>query len=420
MAGHRTSLETIVSNPDQVPSVRIPAALPDGVSQATIGVRGGLLRSNFDETAEAMFLTSGYVYESAAVAEGSFTGEVDRFVYSRYGNPTVTMFEERLRLLEGAPAAFATASGMAAVFTSLGALLGAGDRLVASRSLFGSCFVVCNEILPRWGVETVFVDGDDLAQWEQALSVPTTAVFFETPSNPMQSLVDITAVSELAHTAGAKVVLDNVFATPLLQQGIPLGVDVVVYSATKHIDGQGRVLGGAILGDKEYIDGPVQKLMRHTGPAMSAFNAWVLVKGLETMAVRVEHSNNSAFRIAEFLESHPAVSWVRYPYLSSHPQYDLAKRQMSGGGTVITFALDCPDDKAKQRAFEVLDKLQLIDISNNLGDAKSLVTHPATTTHRAMGPEGRAAIGLGDGVVRISVGLEGTEDLIADIDRALS
>ena len=401
-------------------SVRVPAALPDSVSQATIGVRGGLLRSNFDETAEAMFLTSGYVYESAAVAEGSFTGEVDRFVYSRYGNPTVTMFEERLRLLEGAPAAFATASGMAAVFTSLGALLGAGDRLVASRSLFGSCFVVCNEILPRWGVETVFVDGDDLAQWEQALSVPTTAVFFETPSNPMQSLVDITAVSEIAHAAGAKVVLDNVFATPLLQQGIPLGVDVVVYSATKHIDGQGRVLGGAILGDKEYIDGPVQKLMRHTGPAMSAFNAWVLVKGLETMAVRVEHSNNSAFRIAEFLESHPAVSWVRYPYLSSHPQYDLAKRQMSGGGTVITFALDCPDDKAKKRAFEVLDKLQLIDISNNLGDAKSLVTHPATTTHRAMGPEGRAAIGLGDGVVRISVGLEGTDDLIADIDRALS
>ncbi len=275
-------------------SVRIPAALPEGVSQATIGVRGGLLRSNFDETAEAMFLTSGYVYESAAVAEGSFTGEVDRFVYSRYGNPTVSMFEERLRLLEGAPAAFATASGMAAVFTSLGALLGAGDRLVASRSLFGSCFVVCNEILPRWGVETVFVDGDDLAQWEQALSVPTNAVFFETPSNPMQSLVDIAAVCELAHAAGAKVVLDNVFATPLLQQGIPLGVDVVVYSGTKHIDGQGRVLGGAILGDKEYIDGPVQKLMRHTGPALSAFNAWVLVKGLETMAIRVEHSNNSA------------------------------------------------------------------------------------------------------------------------------
>ena len=401
-------------------SVRTPKALPDGVSQATVGVRGGILRSGFDETAEAMYLTSGYVYESASDAEKSFTGDLDRFVYSRYGNPTVTMFEERLRLIEGAPAAFATASGMAAVFTSLGALLAAGDRLVASRSLFGSCFVVCNEILPRWGVETVFVDGDDLAQWERALSVPTQAVFFETPSNPMQSLVDIAAVAELAHAAGAKVVLDNVFATPLLQQGIPLGVDVVVYSGTKHIDGQGRVLGGAILGDKDYIDGPVQKLMRHTGPAMSAFNAWVLLKGLETLAIRVEHSNSAAQWIAEFLESHPAVSWVRYPFLVSHPQYDLAKRQMAGGGTVVTFALDCAESAAKQRAFEVLDKLELINISNNLGDAKSLVTHPATTTHRAMGPEGRAAIGLGDGVVRISVGLEGTDDLIADIDQALS
>ena len=405
------------------PSVRTPKRLPDGVSQATIGVRGGILRSGFDETAEAMFLTSGYVYPSAAVAEQSFTGELDHFVYSRYGNPTVSMFEERLRLIEGAPAAFGTASGMAAVFVSLGALLGAGDRLVAARSLFGSCFVVCNEILPRWGVETVFVDGDDLSQWEQALadpSKPTRAVFFETPSNPMQSLVDIAAVTELAHAAGAKVVLDNVFATPLLQQGFPLGVDVVVYSGTKHIDGQGRVLGGAILGDQEYIDGPVQKLMRHTGPAMSAFNAWVLLKGLETLAVRVEHCNASAQRIAEFLEGHPAVKWVRYPFLASHPQHDLAKRQMSGGGTVLTFELDCPASAAKERAFEVLDKLRLIDISNNLGDAKSLVTHPATTTHRAMGPEGRAAIGLGDAVVRISVGLEGTDDLIADIDQALS
>lgn len=401
-------------------SVRTPKALPDGVSQATVGVRGGMLRSGFEETAEAMYLTSGYVYGSAAVAEKSFAGELDHYVYSRYGNPTVSVFEERLRLIEGAPAAFATASGMAAVFTSLGALLGAGDRLVAARSLFGSCFVVCSEILPRWGVQTVFVDGDDLSQWERALSVPTQAVFFETPSNPMQSLVDIAAVTELAHAAGAKVVLDNVFATPLLQQGFPLGVDVVVYSGTKHIDGQGRVLGGAILGDREYIDGPVQKLMRHTGPAMSAFNAWVLLKGLETLAIRVQHSNASAQRIAEFLNGHPSVRWVRYPYLPSHPQYDLAKRQMSGGGTVVTFALDCPEDVAKQRVFEVLDKMRLIDISNNLGDAKSLVTHPATTTHRAMGPEGRAAIGLGDGVVRISVGLEDTDDLIADIDRALS
>lgn len=403
-----------------VPSVRIPAPLPDGVSQATIGVRGGLLRSGFDETAEGLYLTSGYVYGSAAEAEKAFTGEIDRFVYSRYGNPTVAMFEERLRLIEGAPAAFATSSGMAAVFTGLGALLGAGDRLVAGRSLFGSCFVVCNEILPRWGVETVFVDGEDLDQWEQALSKPTTAVFFETPSNPMQSLVDIAAVSEMAHAAGAKVVLDNIFATPLLQQGLPLGVDVVIYSGTKHIDGQGRVLGGAILGDKEYIDGPVQTLMRHTGPALSPFNAWVLLKGLETLSIRVGYSTASALRVAEFLEGHPGVRWVRYPYLASHPQHDLAKRQMSGGGTVVTFELDAPEGMGKQRAFEVLDKLAIIDISNNLGDSKSLITHPATTTHRAMGPEGRAAIGLGDGVVRISVGLEGTEDLIADLDRALS
>ncbi|MDD7811843.1 O-succinylhomoserine sulfhydrylase [Mycobacterium sp. CSUR Q5927] len=400
-------------------SVRVPKPLPDGVSQATLGVRGGLLRSQFDETAEALFLSSGYVYESAAAAEQAFTGEVDRFVYSRYGNPTVSMFEERLRLIEGAPAAFATASGMAAVFVSLGALLGAGDRLVAARSLFGSCFVVCNEILPRWGVETVFVDGDDLQQWEQALSVPTQAVFFETPSNPMQSLVDIAAVTELAHAAGAKVVLDNVFATPLLQQGFPLGVDVVVYSGTKHLDGQGRVLGGAILGDQDYIDGPVQTLMRHTGPALSAFNAWLLLKGLETLAVRVDYANAAALRIAEFLEQHLAVRWVRYPFLASHPQHDLARKQMSGGGTVITFELDAPASTAKQRAFELLDKLSLIDISNNLGDAKSLITHPATTTHRAMGPEGRAAIGLGDGVVRISVGLESTDDLIADLDQAL-
>ena len=404
-----------------VPSVRTHAALPEGVSQATIGVRGGLLRSAFEETAEGLFLSSGYVYASAAEAEKAFTGDIDRYVYSRYGNPTISMFEERLRLIEGAPACFATATGMAAVFTSLGALLAAGDRLVAARSLFGSCFVVCNEILPRWGVETVFVDGDDLSQWQEALSVPTQAVFFETPSNPMQQLVDIAAVSELAHAAGAKVVLDNVFATPILQQGFPLGADVVVYSGTKHIDGQGRVLGGAILGGKQYIDESVQKLMRHTGPALSPFNAWILLKGLETLAVRVNYQNESAQRIAEFLENHPAVSLVRYPFLESHPQYDLAKRQMSGGGTVVTFELSSAGNPAaaKERAFEVLDKLRIIDISNNLGDAKSLITHPATTTHRAMGPEGRAEIGLGDGVVRISVGLEGTDDLLDDLDQAL-
>ncbi|MBE7160949.1 MAG: O-succinylhomoserine sulfhydrylase [Williamsia herbipolensis] len=394
--------------------------LPDDVAADTIGVRGGLMRSGFDETSEAMFLNSGYVYDSAAAAERAFTGEDERFVYSRYGNPTVAMFQERLRLLEGAEACFATASGMAAVFVSLGALLGAGDRLVASRSLFGSCFVVCNEILPRWGVETVFVDGEDLSQWEEALSVPTTAVFFETPSNPMQSLVDVRRVSELAHAAGAKVVLDNVFATPLLQRSLDLGADVVVYSGTKHIDGQGRVMGGAVLGSKEYIDEPVQKLMRHTGPAMSPFSAWTLLKGLETLRLRVEASVASALRVAQFLEDDPRVKWVKYPFLASHPQHELARSQMSGGGTVVTFELNDRDGvSGKQRAFEVLDALRVIDISNNLGDAKSLITHPATTTHRAMGPDGRAAIGLSDSVVRLSVGLEAIDDLLADLDRAL-
>ncbi|WP_072803866.1 O-succinylhomoserine sulfhydrylase [Rhodococcoides yunnanense] len=394
--------------------------LPAGVGQGTLGVRGGLMRSGFDENAEALYLSSGFVYESAGAAEQAFTGEIDHFVYSRYGNPTVKMFEERLRLIEGAEACFGTSSGMSAVFTALGALLKAGDRLVAARSLFGSCFVVCNEILPRWGVETVFVDGEDNAQWEEALSVPTTAVFFETPSNPMQSLVDVERVSELAHAAGATVVLDNVFATPLLQRSLELGADVVVYSGTKHIDGQGRVLGGAILGSKEYIDGPVQTLMRHTGPALSPFNAWTLLKGLETMPVRVRHSTQSALEIARFLEGHKAVSWVKYPYLESHPQHELAKKQMSGGGTVVTFELDAPGGEGKKRAFELLDALKVVDISNNLGDAKSLVTHPATTTHRAMGPEGRAAVGITDGVVRISIGLEDTADLIADLDQALS
>ncbi|MBV6759559.1 O-succinylhomoserine sulfhydrylase [Rhodococcus opacus] len=394
-------------------------ALPDDIGQGTISVRGGTLRSGFEETSEAIFLNSGFVFESAGAAEASFTGDIDHFVYSRYGNPTVKMFEERLRLIEGAEACFGTASGMSAVFTALGALLKAGDRLVAARSLFGSCFVVCNEILPRWGVETVFVDGEDLDQWEKALSEPTTAVFFETPSNPMQTLVDVPRVAELAHAAGAKVVLDNVFATPLLQRSLELGADIVVYSGTKHIDGQGRVLGGAILGPKDYIEGPVQNLMRHTGPALSPFNAWTLLKGLETMPIRVRHSVGSALEIAQFLEGHSAVDWVKYPYLESHPQYDLAKRQMSGGGTVVTFALNASESEAKKRAFELLDGLRLVNISNNLGDSKSLITHPATTTHRAMGPEGRAAVGITDGVVRLSVGLEDTADLLTDLEQAL-
>ncbi|RMI31867.1 O-succinylhomoserine sulfhydrylase [Nocardia stercoris] len=395
--------------------------LPEGVGLSTLGVRGGLMRSGFEETSEALYLTSSFVFADAASAEAALAGDLDHFVYSRFRNPTVSMFEERIRLIEGAEACFATSSGMSAVFTALGALLGAGDRLVAARGLFGSCFVVCNEILPRWGVETVFVDGEDLDQWEAALSEPTTAVFFETPANPMQSIVDVARVSELAHAAGATVVLDNVLASPVLQRSLDLGADVVVYSGTKHIDGQGRVLGGVILGSQEYIEGPVQKLMRNTGPGLSPFNAWVMVKGLETMPMRVRHCSASALRIAEFLEQHPAVRWVRYPYLPSHPQYELAKRQMSAGGTVVTFELVADDEAmAKKRAFALLDALRVIDISNNLGDTKSLITHPATTTHRSMGPEGRAAAGITDGVVRISVGLEDVEDLLSDLDQALS
>ncbi|MFC7488226.1 O-succinylhomoserine sulfhydrylase [Knoellia sp. CPCC 206453] len=382
----------------------------------TLAVRGGLTRSDFDETSEAMFLTSGFVYESAEQAEAAFKDEIEKFIYSRYGNPTVSMFEERLRLLEGAEACFATASGMAAVWVALAALCGKGDRIVSSRALFGSCFVIIDEILPRFGVEAVFVDGPDLAQWEEALSVPTAAVFFETPSNPMQELVDIEAVSRLAHAAGAKVVVDNVFGTPVFSRPLEHGADIVVYSATKHIDGQGRVLGGAVLGPAEFIDGPVKNLMRHTGPAMSPFNAWVLVKGLETMSLRVAQMSANALRLGQHLEGREGIVKVIYPMLESHPQHELAQRQMTGGGTVITFEVE----GGKDVAFKVMNALQLVDISNNLGDAKSLVTHPATTTHRRLTPEARAAVGITDGTIRISVGLEAVEDLIEDVEAALA
>ena len=382
----------------------------------TLAVRGGLARSDFDETAEALFLTSGFVYDSAEQAEAAFKDEIDKFIYSRYGNPTVRMFEERMRLVEGAEACFATASGMAAVWVALAALCGQGDRLVSSRALFGSCFVIVDEILPRFGVETVVVDGPDLEQWREALSVPTTAVFFETPSNPMQELVDVRAVADLAHAAGAKVVVDNVFGTPVFSKPLPLGADVVVYSATKHIDGQGRVLGGAVLGTEEFIDGPVKNLMRHTGPAMSPFNAWVLVKGLETLSLRVNRQHENAIVLATALETHPRVTTVLHPWLPSHPQHDLARSQMGGGGSVVTFVID----GGKDEAFRVMNALEVVDISNNLGDAKSLVTHPATTTHRRLTPEARAAVGITDGTIRISVGLEDPLDLVEDVVTALA
>lgn len=387
----------------------------DAFRPDTLAVRAGLMRSGFDETAEAVYLTSGFVYSSAEEAEAAFKDEIEKFIYSRYGNPTVAMFEERMRTIEGAEAAFATASGMAAVFVALAALCGAGSRLVASRALFGSCFVIVDEILPRWGVETVLVDGPDLAQWEAALNRETTAVFFETPSNPMQELVDIAEVSRLAHAVGAKVVVDNVFGTPVFSKPLDHGADIVVYSTTKHIDGGGRVLGGVVLGLKHFIEGPVKNLMRHTGPSMSPFNAWVNLKGLETLRLRVGQQARSALALAEYLESHPRVTDVRYPWLPSHPQYALAQRQMLGGGTVVTFTID----GRKAEAFKVMNALRIVDISNNLGDAKSLTTHPATTTHRRLTPEARVAAGITDGTVRISVGLEDTEDLLADLEQAL-
>jgi O-succinylhomoserine sulfhydrylase len=382
----------------------------------TIAVRAGVARSGFNETSEALYLTSGFVYDSAEAAEAAFAGESDRFVYSRYGNPTVRAFEERIARIEGAEAAFATGSGMAAVWVALAALLGNGDRVVSSRSLFGSCFVILDEILPRFGVETVFVDGPDLEQWQAALAQPTSAVFFETPSNPMQELVDIRAVSDLAHAAGAQVVVDNVFGTPVLSRPLEHGAEIVVYSATKHIDGQGRTLGGAVVGSREFIDGPVQNLMRHTGPAMSPFNAWVLVKGLETLSLRVERMERTALTVALFLEAHPRVTRVVHPFLPSHPQHELARRQMLGGGTVVTFEID----GGKAAAFAVMNRLQVVDISNNLGDAKSLITHPATTTHRRLTPEARAAVGITDGILRISLGLEDARGLVTDLDRALA
>ncbi len=385
----------------------------------TTSVRGGLTRSAFFETSEALFLNSGYVYDSAESAEAAFKGDIDRFVYSRYGNPTTAMFEERLRLLEGAEACTATTTGMAAVYMALVASLSPEDRLVAARSLFGSCFVICDEILPKWGVKTTFVDGDDMQQWKEALAEPAAAVFFETPANPMQTLVDITAVSDLAHAAGATVILDNGFLPIGMQHGLRLGADVIVYSATKTIDGQGRVMGGAILGPTEFISGPVRTLLRHTGPTLAPFNAWILLKGLETAAIRTAHSSHSADRVARFLTDHPAIAWVRYPYCETHPQHDLAIRQMKAGGTVVTFALSAANSTGKHAAFRFMNQLQLIDISNNFGDTKSLIAHPATTTHRAMGPEGRAAIGLDDSVLRLSVGLEHPDDLITDLTTAL-
>ncbi len=385
-------------------------------AESTLLIRGGLTRTSFDETAEAIFPTSGYVYHTAAEAEAAFKGETERYIYSRYGNPTVTMFEERLRLIEGAEACMATSSGMAAVFASLASLVKAGDRVVGSRALFGSCNVILTEILPRLGVETVLIDGTDLDEWAAALSEPTVATFIESPSNPGLQIIDVAAVAELTHAAGGRLIIDNVFATPVLQKPLTLGADVVVYSATKHIDGQGRVLGGAVLSTVEYVDEFLMPFLRHTGPSLSPFNAWTLVKGMETLRLRVDASSASALAIAAELEGHTKLSSVSYPGLDSHPQHELAMRQMSAGGTVVVINID----GGKEETFRFLDQLRLFDISNNLGDTKSLVTHPATTTHRRIGEEGRALVGIGESLVRLSIGLEDRGELLEDLHQALA
>jgi len=394
----------------------MPKSLPPReLRPATLLVRGGTMRSSMDETSEALFLTSGFVYDSAEQAEATFNGTQAHYQYSRFGNPTVAMLEQRLALLEGAEACRMTATGMAAVHAAMLSHLKAGDRVVASRALFGSCHWIVSSLLPRYGIESVFVDGGDLAQWQAALAQPTALVLLETPSNPMLEMVDLAAVADLAHKAGAIVVVDNVFATPLLQQPLKFGADVVVYSCTKHMDGQGRVLGGAVLGSKKWVEEVLQPFTRNTGPAISPFNAWVILKGLETLSLRVNAMCRSAEQVADFLAERPEVSRALYPFRADHPQQALALRQMSGGGTLVTFELR----GGKDAAFRFCNALQVIDVSNNLGDAKSMVTHPATTTHMRIGAEERARLGIGDGTIRLSVGLEDVADLIDDLAEAL-
>jgi O-succinylhomoserine sulfhydrylase len=383
---------------------------------ATKLVRGGLDRSPHGETSEALFLNSGFVYDEPETAERRFAGEDDGYVYGRYGNPTVTMFEQRLALLEGAEACYALASGMASVFGALACQLKAGDHLVASRALFGSCYQVVTSILPRFGIRTTLVDGSDLAAWREAITSETSCVFLETPSNPTLEVIDLEAVCGIARAKGATVVVDNIFATPILQRPLTYGADVVVYSGTKHMDGQGRVLGGAIMSTRKFKEEMLKPFLRHTGPSISPFNAWVLLKGLETMKLRVEAQSRSAQVIAEALAAMPGVTRVLYPHLDSHPQVALSRKQMTLGGTMVTFEVA----GGKQKAFNALRHLGIIDISNNLGDAKSLMTHPASTTHRNIGAEARAMMGITDGMLRLSVGLEDTGDLMGDLKQALA
>lgn len=384
-------------------------------SPETLLVHGGQLRTGFGETAEALFLTQSYVYETAEQAEARFKDEEPGFIYSRFSNPTVAMFEERMRLLEGAEACRATATGMAAVTSALLCYLKAGDHIVASRAMFGSCRYVVEELCPRFGISSTLVDGRDIEAWRKAIRPNTKAVFFETPANPTLDIVDIPAVAQLAHDVGALVFVDNVFATPLLQKPLQLGADVVLYSATKHIDGQGRCLGGVVLCSEKFLKDHLHNFLRQTGPSLSPFNAWVLLKALETFPLRVEAQCARAARIADFLADKPQVARVLYCGRPDHPQADIIRRQMSGGGQVVTFDIA----GGKPAAFRFLNALRLIRISNNLGDAKSLIAHPATTTHQRLSAEARAEFGIGDGMLRLSVGLESVDDLIADLESGL-
>jgi O-succinylhomoserine sulfhydrylase len=378
-------------------------------------VHGGTLRSQFGETSEALFLTQGYVYDTAEQCEARFKGEDPGFIYSRYSNPTIAMFERRMIELEGAEAARSAATGMAAVTTAILAPLRAGDHVVASKALFGSCLYVVQDLLPRYGIETTLVDGLDLDQWQRALRPNTKTFFLESPTNPTLDVLDIPGIAEIAHSGGARLVVDNVFATPIWQSPLSLGADVVVYSATKHIDGQGRCLGGVILSSEAFIAEHVHNFMRQTGPSLSPFNAWVLLKGLETLGVRVRAQTDTAGRIAEVLADHPKISRLIYPGRADHPQAALVKKQMRGGSTLVGFEVK----GGKPGAFRVLNALKLTKISNNLGDSKSLVTHPATTTHQRLAPEARAELGISEGFIRFSAGLEHADDLIEDLAQAL-
>jgi O-succinylhomoserine sulfhydrylase len=386
------------------------------VHPQTSAVRDGLARSGFGETSEALYLNSGFTYTDSQEAADAFTDQTDHFLYSRFHNPTVAMFEKRLAAIEGAEHCVATASGMSAMFASLACILESGDHVVASAAMFSSCHVVITEILPKWGVTFELVKANDKAGWEKALSKKVKAVFIESPSNPLLEIVDIRFVSDLAHKVGATVIVDNVMASPVLQKPLELGADVVMYSATKHIDGQGRVLAGALLGSFSYIYEKLIPFVRHTGPTLSSFNAWVLVKSLETMELRVTRMAENAQVIAEFLEQHPKIKSVRFPGLPSHPDYEIAKKQMVSGGTSIGFEFG----GSQKEAFAFMDALTVIDISNNLGDSKSLITHPASTTHRRLTTDVQAEMGITPSVLRLSVGLEHVDDLIKDLTQALS